>query len=231
MGTVMSFTLDPQVAEAVAPIAAATAGSTPPPVGDIAARRAALEGIFQYADTAQPFPDDVTINDHELTTADGATIRLRWYARKDAPGEPGPAALYLHGGGMIVGYIGLFDGLVSRYVSASGTPILSVDYRLAPEHPTRSRSRTPTPPWSGCTRTPPTWEQGEHGPVGRWGSGLADLPSQHCHLVAQNEDLHVLVDVGAEPQHQELRQSDDQLVENDASTTVNHAEPAAVIVR
>jgi acetyl esterase/lipase len=36
---------------------------------------------------------------------------------------------------MIVGNIDLFNGLVSRYVSASGTPILSVDYRLAPEHP------------------------------------------------------------------------------------------------
>lgn len=131
----MSFTLDPEVAEALAPFAAETTGSTPPPVGDVAARRATLEGVFRYADTARPLPDDVTITDHELTTADGATIRLRWYARKDASGEPGPAALYLHGGGMIVGHVGLFDGLVSRYVSASGTPMLSVDYRLAPEHP------------------------------------------------------------------------------------------------
>jgi hypothetical protein len=39
-----------------------------------------LEGVFRYGDTAQPFPDDVTITDHELTTADGATIRLRWPA-------------------------------------------------------------------------------------------------------------------------------------------------------
>ncbi len=130
----MSFTLDPEVAEALAPFAAPT-GSTPPPVGDVATRRAALEGIFRYADTAQPFPGDVTITDRELATADGATIRLRWHARKDAPAEPGPAALYLHGGGMIAGQAGLFDGLASRYVSASGTPILSADYRLAPEHP------------------------------------------------------------------------------------------------
>lgn len=59
----MSFTFDPEVAEALAPFAAATAGSTPPPVGDVAARRATLEGVFQYGDTAQPFPDDVTITD------------------------------------------------------------------------------------------------------------------------------------------------------------------------
>ena len=130
----MSFTLDPEVAEALAPFTP-PAGSTPPPAGDVAARRAMLEGIFRYADTAQPYPDDVTITDHELAAADGATIPLRWYARKDAPGEPGPAALYLHGGGMIAGRAGMFDGYVSRYVSASGTPILSAGYRLAPEHP------------------------------------------------------------------------------------------------
>ena len=94
-----------------------------------------LESIFRYADAAHPHTGDVTITEHELATADGATIPLRWYARKDATGQPGPAALYLHGGGMIAGRAGMFDGYVSRYVSASGTPILSAGYRLAPEHP------------------------------------------------------------------------------------------------
>jgi acetyl esterase/lipase len=36
---------------------------------------------------------------------------------------------------MIVGNFGLFDAPLSRYVSASGVPMLSVDYRVAPEHP------------------------------------------------------------------------------------------------
>jgi acetyl esterase/lipase len=35
---------------------------------------------------------------------------------------------------MIVGNFGLFDAPLSRYVSASGVPMLSVDYRVAPEH-------------------------------------------------------------------------------------------------
>ncbi|MGJ6966958.1 alpha/beta hydrolase [Streptosporangium sp. G11] len=131
----MSFALDPQVAEVLAPISAAMAGVIPPPVGDVAARRTALEGLIAHTDTAQPTPDDVTITDFEMATADGASILLRWYARTDTPARPGPAAVYLHGGGMILGHVGLFDGSVSRYVSASGTPILSVDYRRAPEHP------------------------------------------------------------------------------------------------
>ncbi|MFF5259714.1 alpha/beta hydrolase [Actinomadura viridis] len=131
----MSFTLDLQVAEAFAPFAAQAAGATPPPVGDVAARRTTLEGVFGHYDAAQPFPGDVTVTDHELATADGARIGLRWYVRDGDPAEPGPAALYMHGGGMIAGSAGLFDGTAARYVSASGTPILSVDYRLAPEHP------------------------------------------------------------------------------------------------
>ncbi|MFD3807494.1 alpha/beta hydrolase [Streptomyces sp. NPDC058611] len=133
----MSFTFDPQVAEALAPMADAMADATPPPVGDVAARRAVLEGLIGHTDTAQPTPDDVASTGYRLTTSDGAQIDLRWYTRKDkaAAGEPGPAAVYFHGGGMILGHIGLFDGSISRYVSASGTPILAVDYRLAPEHP------------------------------------------------------------------------------------------------
>ncbi|MEO3809186.1 alpha/beta hydrolase [Sphaerisporangium sp. B11E5] len=131
----MGFALDPQVAEALAPIAEAMAGTTPPPVGDVATRRAALEGLIAHTDQAQPRPADVTSTDHKLVTADGAAIRLRWYAKHGSTGTPGPAAVYFHGGGMILGHIDLFDGSLARYVSASGTPILSVDYRRAPEHP------------------------------------------------------------------------------------------------
>jgi acetyl esterase/lipase len=47
----------------------------------------------------------------------------------------GPAALFFHGGGYIFGHIDQFDGPISRYVSESGVPMLSVEYRRAPEHP------------------------------------------------------------------------------------------------
>ncbi|GAA3956436.1 hypothetical protein GCM10023085_43740 [Actinomadura viridis] len=77
----MSFALAPQVPEAFAPFAAEAAAAAPPPVGDVAARRATLEGVFGHYDAAQPFPGDVTVTDHELTTADGARIRLRWSVR------------------------------------------------------------------------------------------------------------------------------------------------------
>jgi len=36
---------------------------------------------------------------------------------------------------MIVGSVPIFDGPVSRYVARTGVSMLSLEYRLAPEHP------------------------------------------------------------------------------------------------
>jgi acetyl esterase/lipase len=127
----MTLTIDPEIAAALAPMA--QSGFTPPAVGDIAGRRAMWEPIIGAASTAQPIPDDVTTSEHYATAGDGAQIKLRWYVKDGA--TRGPAVLFFHGGGYIFGHIDLFDGPVSRYVSASGVSFLSVEYRRAPEHP------------------------------------------------------------------------------------------------
>ncbi|GAB3164181.1 alpha/beta hydrolase [Myceligenerans halotolerans] len=129
----MSFTLDPEVASALAPMGEAMAATTPPAVGDIAGRRAMWEPILAAAGTVLPTPADVTTRDVEILTDDGATITARWYVKSGAPA--GPATLFFHGGGYIFGHIDQFDGPVSRYASASGVSMLSVEYRRAPEHP------------------------------------------------------------------------------------------------
>ena len=129
----MTLAFDPEFAAALAPMAEAMAETTPPPVGDVHTRRATLEAIIASAGAAQPTPPDVTTTDFRAASSDGATVPLRWYAKEGA--SPGSTALYLHGGGMILGNFGLFDAPLSRYVSASGVPMLSVDYRVAPEHP------------------------------------------------------------------------------------------------
>ena len=130
----MTFTLDPQVA-AVLEAALEHNGPPPqPPVDDVPTRRTALDAMLEYFNNqAQPPADDVEITDYKITTADGAALLGRWYRR--AAGGTGAAALYLHGGGMIVGSVPIFDGPVSRYVSRTGVSMLSVEYRLAPEHP------------------------------------------------------------------------------------------------
>ncbi|WP_210580309.1 alpha/beta hydrolase [Streptomyces sp. GESEQ-4] len=129
----MTLSLDPEIAEALAPMAGAMAEAKPPAVGDIAGRRAMWEPIIGAAGAAQPIPADVRTHEHYATADDGTQIKMRWYVKDGA--EPGPAVLFFHGGGYILGHIDLFDGPVSRYVSSSGVPMLSVEYRRAPEHP------------------------------------------------------------------------------------------------
>jgi acetyl esterase/lipase len=124
----MSFTYDPEFAAAIAPM-----GEAAPAVGDVEARRAIWEPIIAGAGAAQPIPADVKMSDQYATAGDGAQVQMRWYVKDGA--APGPAVLFFHGGGYIFGHIDHFDGPVARYVSASGVPMLSVEYRRAPEHP------------------------------------------------------------------------------------------------
>lgn len=44
-------------------------------------------------------------------------------------------SLYLHGGGWVLGSLDTHDDIARRLAVASGHAVLSVDYRLAPEHP------------------------------------------------------------------------------------------------
>ena len=83
--------------------------------------------------TAQPIADQVETTDHQLTVADGTTILARWYRLPSSDSRA--AVVYLHGGGTIPGSVPIFDGPLSRYVAHTGVAMLSVEYRLAPEHP------------------------------------------------------------------------------------------------
>ncbi len=49
--------------------------------------------------------------------------------------RPGPLLVYFHGGGWVVGSVSGSDAFCRALANASGCAILSVEYRLAPEHP------------------------------------------------------------------------------------------------
>ncbi len=64
---------------------------------------------------------------------DEAGVRGEWIR---APGaRQDRAVLYVHGGGFMIGSAAVYRHLVSRLARASGCSVLSLDYRLAPEHP------------------------------------------------------------------------------------------------
>jgi acetyl esterase len=61
---------------------------------------------------------------------DGVPIRIY---RDDAP--PAGLVVYFHGGGFCIGSIGLMDNVARGIAHAAHATVVSVGYRLAPEHP------------------------------------------------------------------------------------------------
>jgi acetyl esterase len=66
-----------------------------------------------------------------VPTRDGQHIKARLY--RPASGLL-PALMYLHGGGFVIGNIDTHDLLCRQLSHLAGCAVLSVDYRLAPEH-------------------------------------------------------------------------------------------------
>jgi acetyl esterase len=52
-----------------------------------------------------------------------------------AAGATAPGIVFFHGGGFVVGGIEVYDALCRALANESGARVVSVDYRLAPEHP------------------------------------------------------------------------------------------------
>jgi acetyl esterase len=55
--------------------------------------------------------------------------------RTHTDGRPGGLLVYFHGGGWVVGDLDSADNVCRYLASNAGVSVLSVDYRLAPEHP------------------------------------------------------------------------------------------------
>ncbi len=66
--------------------------------------------------------------------APGGALALRLFDPR-ASREAGPVVVYFHGGGMVVGSIDMFAGLAAEIARHLDLPVVSVEYRLAPEHP------------------------------------------------------------------------------------------------
>jgi acetyl esterase len=69
---------------------------------------------------------------HSVVDLDAEGVPARLY--RPAAGVL-PVALFLHGGGWVLGDLDSHDALCRHIAQASGAAVLAVDYRLAPEHP------------------------------------------------------------------------------------------------
>jgi acetyl esterase len=90
--------------------ASAMAGVADPPVGAIAVMR----------DLAMPGP--------------GGDIPLRLYDSRPSR-DPGPVIVFFHGGGWVLGDLTSYDSACAEIARTLDLPVVSVNYRLAPEAP------------------------------------------------------------------------------------------------
>lgn len=78
--------------------------------------------------------EGVTRTEGVVTADDGREIPVRWY-RPAGVSEPVPTVVYFHGGAYIMGTLDENDERLDEFVRNVGCAVVSVDYRLAPEHP------------------------------------------------------------------------------------------------
>jgi len=67
-----------------------------------------------------------------LILRSGVGVRLH---RPTGVEQPGPALLWIHGGGYVIGTAQQDDDVCRRFARDLGITVAAVDYRLAPEHP------------------------------------------------------------------------------------------------
>lgn len=104
-------------------------------IPDIHARRETLYAMLQAMTADLPPNENVAVEDRLVPGPEGAPeIGVRIYRPVVAEGAL-PGLLFIHGGGMVLGNLDT-DHLTAVMLSeAVGAVVVSVDYRLAPEHP------------------------------------------------------------------------------------------------
>lgn len=77
---------------------------------------------------------EVRAEDHAVD-GPGGPIPVRVYRPPTETEAPPPVVLFFHGGGWSVGDLDSYDGTARRHAADADAVVVSVDYRLAPEHP------------------------------------------------------------------------------------------------
>ena len=120
--------LDPELA-ALVPVL------PPVDIANFATTRAALVELATAGGAAdESAAEGFAVSGQEIPGPPGAPdVPVRIYR---PPGdEVRPALVYFHGGAFVLGGVTLFDATCGGYAAGADIVVVSVDYRLAPEHP------------------------------------------------------------------------------------------------
>jgi acetyl esterase len=97
-------------------------------LGPQAARAAMKMGIFRGSDSPIGKVEERNI------PGPAGFIPLRVYTPLGVRDDTLPGLVFFHGGGFVIGDLDTHDGLCRQLANASGCRVISVAYRLAPEH-------------------------------------------------------------------------------------------------
>jgi acetyl esterase len=92
-----------------------------------------LREMLAGLDALPVVPFDGAIDDLSVPTRAGSVPARRY--RPARLGSPAPAFMFFHGGGFVAGSIASHDNVCRELAGVAGAVVVSVDYRLAPEHP------------------------------------------------------------------------------------------------
>lgn len=105
-----------------------------PPLDELPVERARRE----YARFPLIFDDPpplVSRVEDDAIEGPAGSVPIRIYGASPVGAEPRPVLVYYHGGGGVIGDIETHDGVCRRLTGALGGVIVSVGYRVGPEHP------------------------------------------------------------------------------------------------
>jgi acetyl esterase len=91
------------------------------------------ESLRRAAALGMPLRQGIYVTER-MVPGPAGQIPVRLYRRFGLP-DGSPAIVYLHGGGWCAGDLSTHDGTCRLLADASECLVISVDYRLAPEHP------------------------------------------------------------------------------------------------
>jgi len=122
------MTLDPLAKRLLTMMAATAAGDRKRPTPD--ERRQALAKLMQFAraDIAE-----IASEDRALPGPAGS-IAYRLYTPPTETDQHAPGFVFFHGGGLVAGSIETHHRVAAALAQATGCRLMSVEYRLAPEH-------------------------------------------------------------------------------------------------
>src|SRR5512135_2817632 len=124
--------MDPQVEGLLQMMAAQAAAANAPQMWELPAEvaRAGAEVSFQAFNA--PMPTSVAITDRTIPGPAGE-IPVKVFTPQGT--GPFPLLVFLHGGGWVIGSPATHAKLCAELSEGAGVVVMSVHYRLAPEHP------------------------------------------------------------------------------------------------